>query len=156
MRAPLFCLLVLASLAACDSGTPEVSSFSATLSGDIDRQIQGAAGIRTSPEWGELSFRIEMVPGGFGAEALSLTSEGLGITQRGTYEFGVTRGGWIGLEYAGASARYGATTGTVEITRFRDNYMAGSFSATLASASGDETVEVTGSFEALASETILY
>lgn len=150
-------LLAALAVAACDSSTPEVSSFEASITGDVVRQLSGPAGLQDCSGADDPTFCIEMVPGGFGVEGLRLRSEGLAITERGTYALGATRGGMISLAYSSPDGQFVAESGTVEVTRFSDAYVAGTFTADLRSETGDASLTVQGRFDALPPDlSILY
>lgn len=152
-------LLVITSLAACDSGGSndddngnggvQPGTFSATVQGHASASLSGTAvttGI--TGQWG-----IVLPPGG--TQTITLVTTGTGRPPEGTYvirrsslEDGpVQAGEFFGSVVLGGSVSYSARTGTLTLTMSTPSRVAGTFSFTATRLVGED-VTVEGSFDA--------
>ncbi|MDT0632826.1 hypothetical protein RQM47_00445 [Rubrivirga sp. S365] len=146
-------------LAACDSGGPDAPGsgrFEAEISGGLSRSLEGTAGLLSvfDGPGEEPILSVTMLDQSVLIRSISLSDEEGVLDGEGTY--GLGGGGPLQLLYQdglGADGgSYVSASGTLRVTRYGDDRIAGTFTAELAPAFGrDEgaAASLSGTFDAV-------
>jgi hypothetical protein len=145
-------LLVLSGCSSSDPAEePDLGSFTATLTGDVNQVLSGDAGLSVGAR-----FIVSLGNGSVGSIPMYFGA----ITRppAGTYQV-VHNGGasdWAVAVYISPTQSYTGTSGTVKILSSTDALVTGelSFTAVRANNSSGDTIQVTGTFRAVAPQAL--
>ena len=163
----LLIVVLLAGLAACDSGREDLSAgeFKAEITGGLSVELEGNAFFReidvgpSAPTL--LSIVLLDTTNPVFDRAVTLSAPGGVITGPGMYSVGLG-GGEESLSLVYTDVRGNTTSslvalsGTLEVTRFEAGRIAGSFSAVLGTPSSSVSAEGTGRFDAALAEVVAF
>lgn len=152
MRAVALLIFALV-VAACDSQappTPEVGSFEATLTGDVEATVSGRAGV--VPMASGEGASIQLVPAPGGTPSLSFTGP---IGAVGTYPVGTFDAGSAAATYRDDERFYYAVSGRLTVSDVTAGEIRGTFEVTYlhrgrpGGPAGSTGIEAEGSFTAV-------